>query len=172
MLELLAPFLILVLGVILIAAEDLLPTGGVLGVLAGGCLLWFLYVGFSQSTSLGVRYLVAEVVTVPLFYMASSFLIDKTGLRRLVTLQPPELHEVGIREEGPDLGRLVGLRGTAVTPLRPSGMVDFEGRRIDGMSDAGLIPLGAEVLAVQVRTGRLIVRLDDPDTGLEPTRFD
>jgi membrane-bound ClpP family serine protease len=171
MLELLAPFLILVLGVILIAAEDLLPTGGVLGVLAGGCLLWFVYIGFSQSTSLGIRYLVAEMVTVPLVYMTSSFLIDKTGLRRLVSLQPPEFDEVDIRQEGPDLGRLIGLRGRAVTTLRPSGMVDFEGRRIDGMSEAGLIPSGAEVLAVQVRSGRLIVRLDDPDSALKSPDF-
>jgi membrane-bound ClpP family serine protease len=169
MLELLAPFLILVLGVLLIAAEDLLPTGGILGVMAGGCLLWFLYLGFSHSTSLGVSYLVAEIVAVPLVYATSSFLIDKTGLRGMVSLRPPDLDEVDITREGPDLGRLVGLRGRAVTPLRPSGMVDFEGRRIDGISADGLIPSGAEVLAVQVRSGRLIVRSQNLSEKLEAT---
>ncbi len=164
MFELLAPFLILVLGVILIAAEDLLPTGGVLGLLAVGCLAWFLYLGFSQSLDLGIRYLIAEVVSVPLVYFSYTILIDKTGLRRLVSLQPPEIDEIDVTQESPDLGRLIGLRGRAVTTLRPSGMVLFEGRRIDGISEDGLIPLGAEVLAVQVRSGRLIVRLENlPD---------
>jgi membrane-bound serine protease (ClpP class) len=161
MFELLVPFLVLVLAVILIAAEDLLPTGGVLGVLAGGCLLWFLYIGFSQSTALGIQYLLAELVAVPLVYLTSSFLIDKTGLRGLVALQPPELDEVNMTREGPELDRLIGLRGRALTTLRPSGMVDFDGRRIDGISEAGLIPSGAAILAVQVRSGRLIVRLED-----------
>jgi membrane-bound serine protease (ClpP class) len=171
-LELLAPFLILVLAVVLIAAEDLLPTGGILGVLAVGCLLWFLYLGFSHSTYLGVRYVIAEAVAVPLFYFSSNFMIEKTGLKRLVSLQPPEIDEIDITREGPDLGRLIGLRGRAVTTLRPSGMVDFEGRRIDGISEEGLIPSGAEVLAVQVRSGRLIVRAENLSGQLRANDFD
>ncbi len=171
MLELMAPFLILVVAVILIAAEDLLPTGGILGVLALGCLGWFLYLGFTDSNGLGIRYLVAELVSVPLVYLGSNYLIEKTGLRRLVSLQPPDLDEVDHRREGPDLDRLIGLRGRALTTLRPSGMVAFEGRRIDGMSESGLIPSGAEVLAIQVRSGRLIVRVDPyPDESRETSQ--
>ncbi len=39
--------------------------------------------------------------------------------------------------------RLVGLEGRALTTLRPSGMVDFDGRRLDGVAEEGLIPPGS-----------------------------
>jgi membrane-bound ClpP family serine protease len=53
---------------------------------------------------------------------------------------------------------LIGQFGRALTPLRPSGLVDFDGRRLDGLSEEGLIPSGALVRAVQVRGGRIVVR--------------
>jgi hypothetical protein len=37
-------------------------------------------------------------------------------------------------------------------------LVDFEGRRLDGLSEEGLIPAGALVRAVRVRSGQLVVR--------------
>lgn len=157
--ELLVPFLVLILALVLLIAEDLLPTGGALGILAAFCLLFVLYLGFSASSATGFRYLVMELVAVPSTFAASSFLIARTGIARSAYLRPPEGHEVDDSLDRPDLGRLVGHRGRALTTLRPSGMVDFEGRRLDGVAEAGLIPSGSPVLAVQVRSGRLIVRM-------------
>ena len=56
------------------------------------------------------------------------------------------------------LDHLIGQYGRAFTPLRPSGMVDFDGRRLDGLAEEGLIPSGALVRAVRIRGGQLIVR--------------
>jgi membrane-bound ClpP family serine protease len=159
MTEFLLPFLILILGLGFLAAEDLLPTSGVLGVLAVICFLLLLYLGFSTSTTLGVGYLVAELLLVPLTYGLSSYLIARTGLGRRAYLRPPEAHEVDLSQERLDLKSLLGQQGRALTTLRPSGMVDFEGKRLDGLAEEGLIPSGASVLAVQVRSGRLVVRV-------------
>jgi membrane-bound ClpP family serine protease len=158
MTELLLSFLLLILGLGFLVVEDLLPTSGVLYVLAVVCFSFVLYLGFSDSATLGVRYVVAELLLVPLTYGISSYLIGKSGLGRVGYLRPPEAHEVDLSPERPDLDRLVGRHGRAVTTLRPSGMVEFEGRRLDGAAEDGLIPDGASVLAVQVRSGRLIVR--------------
>ena len=143
---------------VLLLAEDLLPTGGALGLLAVGCLAIVLFVGFSESTGLGISYLVAEVVCVPIAYASFAFLVDKTGLKRRASLQPPERDEVDLRDENPVLGHLIGRSGRVVSTLRPSGMVEFDGRKLDGIAEAGLIPAGSEVEAVEVRSGRLIVR--------------
>ena len=59
---------------------------------------------------------------------------------------------------GPRLEHLIGQFGRALTPLRPSGLVDFDGRRLDGLAEEGLIPRGALVRAVQIRGGQLVVR--------------
>ena len=166
--QLFLPFLLLSLGLILLVAENMLPTSGALGIVAAGCLLLLLYQGFAISPGTGLAYLATEILLVPVAYGASSYLLTKTGFGRIITLRPPEADEVAITREGPDLDRLVGRRGKAVTTLRPSGMVDFEGRRLDGIAAEGLIPPGAPVMAVQVRSGRLIVRVIPGDSGAEP----
>jgi len=158
MIELLVPFLLLVLALGLLVAEDLLPTGGALGLLAVGCLGLVLYLGFSRSFAIGCRYLVFEIVMVPGWIWAWWSLMSRTKLGRLAYLQPPEPHEVEVASERVELSRLIGLQGRALTSLRPSGMVDFEGRRLDGMAEEGLIATGSPILAVRVQSGRLIVR--------------
>ena len=60
MLEFVAPFLLVVLALGLLVAEDLLPTGGALGLLAAVCLGLVLYLGFSASIATGCRYLALE----------------------------------------------------------------------------------------------------------------
>jgi hypothetical protein len=45
-------------------------------------------------------------------------------------------------------------------------MVDFDGRRLDGLSEEGLIQAGALIQAVRVRSGQLIVR-PAPEPPLE-----
>jgi membrane-bound ClpP family serine protease len=169
MVEFVVPFLLLVLALVLLVAEDLLPTGGALGLLAAGCLVFLLYMGFSESSATGFRFLALEVVMIPGGFWAWSSLLAKTKLGRFAILQPPEAHEVDLSAERPDLGRLVGLRGRALTTLRPSGMVDFDGRRLDGIAEQGLIPPGSAVTVIRVQSGRLIVRAlpEAPTVGSE-----
>ncbi len=152
--------LLLVLGLVLLVTEHALPTAGVLGLLGAGCLGAVLYRGFSESSGMGLRYLVAEAVLVPSVYAVGSYLIARTPLGRAAALRPPEPDEVDVSHASSDLGRLVGERGRALTTLRPSGMVDFEGRRLDGIAEEGHIATGSPVLAVRVRSGRLVVRAD------------
>lgn len=154
---------LLALGLALMVAEHALPTAGALGILAAGCLVVVLYLGFAESTGIGLRYLVAEAVLVPSAYAAGSFLIARSALGRATMLRPPGPDELDVSHAEADLGRLIGERGRALTALRPSGMVEFEGRRLDGIAEEGLIPTGSPVLAVRVRSGRLIVRADPGD---------
>lgn len=66
------------------------------------------------------------------------------------------------------LVKLVGRVGVAVTPLGPSGTVDFDGRALDGEADGGPIAPGTRVEAVGLRAGRLVVRAA-PDRGFDET---
>ena len=52
----------------------------------------------------------------------------------------------------------LGRSGLALTPLRPSGMIDVDGRRVEAMAESGLIGVGAVVTVVAVRSGRVVVR--------------
>jgi len=60
--------------------------------------------------------------------------------------------------------QLAGKRGRAVTPLRPAGVVEIEGRRYDVVSSGQFVPAGTPVEVVRVQGSRIEVRpLSDPN---------
>ncbi len=87
--ELLLPLSLVLLALALLVAEDLLPTGGILGILAAACLLFVLYLGYSKAVATGFRYLLLEFAIVPVAYGGWAFLLAKTGVGRAVYLRPP-----------------------------------------------------------------------------------
>jgi membrane-bound serine protease (ClpP class) len=56
-----------------------------------------------------------------------------------------------------DQRELVGKAGLALTPLRPSGVVKVEGKRIDAVSVGGFIEAGTSIVVVQVEGTRVVV---------------
>jgi membrane-bound ClpP family serine protease len=152
------PLLILALGLILLIAEVFVPSGGLIGLLAVCCVAISLWQAFHQSYDLGIKFLLADFLLAPLALTLAVYVWPKTPFARRVFLKPPEPEEIEVSHSGQRLDHLVGEFGRALTPLRPSGMVDFDGRRLDGLSEEGLIPAGSLVQAVRVRSGQIIVR--------------
>lgn len=150
--------LCLAAGLGLLIAEVFIPSGGIIGMLAMGLLGFSLWQAFTVSTTAGLGFLVALVVLVPMTAALAFRLFPKTPMGRWLLLSPPAPEEVAAEPTAGRLEHLVGQFGRALTPLRPSGLVDFDGRRLDGLSEEGLIPRGALVRAVQIRGGQLIVR--------------
>jgi len=157
------PLLLLAFGFLLLILEVFIPSGGLIGLLALSCLGLSLWKAFAQSSSLGLTFLLADFLLMPLAVVIAFYLWPKTPLGRRAFLKPPAPEDIEPSHSGLRLDHLVGQLGRALTPLRPSGMVDFDGRRLDGLSEQGLIPTGALVRAVRVRGVQLIVRVaDDP----------
>jgi len=61
----------------------------------------------------------------------------------------------GVAEE---LTALVGKTGEAVTPLRPSGTVQIEGKRIDAQTDGDWVEIGAPVTVVRAQGALIVVK--------------
>ncbi len=158
--ELVWPSLCLTVGLLLLVAEIFLPSGGLIGVLALGFLGVSLYLAFT-TTSHGLIFLIVTVVLMPLMVMLGVYLWPRTPMAKYLFLSPPAPEDVEPDSHDLLLERLVGQYGRTLTPLRPSGRVDFEGQRFEGVSEEGLIPAGVLVRAVQVRSGRLVVREAD-----------
>jgi membrane-bound serine protease (ClpP class) len=53
---------------------------------------------------------------------------------------------------------LLGKRGRATSPLRPAGIAEFEGQRVDVVSDGELIEAGQVVEVIRVDGNRIVVR--------------
>lgn len=157
------PALCLAVGLILLFAEVFVPSGGLIGLLASGFLIVSLWQAFAASTALGLKFLFALCGLLPLTLALAFYLWPRTPMGKWLFLKPPDPEDLEPEARAHPLDHLIGQFGRALTPLRPSGMVDFDGRRIDGLAEEGLIPSGALVRAVQIRSGRLIVRsANDP----------
>ncbi len=53
---------------------------------------------------------------------------------------------------------LLNGTGTALTQLRPSGIADINGQRVDVVTEGDLIERGAQIKVVAVEGARIVVR--------------
>ncbi len=157
--DLIWPLLCLVVGLILLVAEVFVPSGGLIGLLAIGLLVVSLGMAFARSMTRGLSFLTALLLLLPLTLAYAVYLWPRTPMAKWVFLKPPTAEDIAPEVAAYRLDYLVGQFGRALTPLRPSGSVDFEGRRLDGLAEGGtMIPAGSLVRAVGVRGISLVVR--------------
>ncbi|MDX1430664.1 MAG: NfeD family protein, partial [Rhodothermales bacterium] len=156
------------LGVGLIIVEIfVIPGFGIAGVagviLVFGSLLAALVgnIGFDfptgESISSAITTLaVTLVLFVILLFSLSRYLPRSERFGQLV-LQPELASSAGYTaaETRDDL---VGLEGTTITPLRPTGTVEINGDRFDATSVSDYVAAGVRVVVRSVRGGRIEVR--------------
>jgi membrane-bound ClpP family serine protease len=53
---------------------------------------------------------------------------------------------------------MVGRLATTATPLRPIGVIRFDGRRLDALAESGIIEEGIEVEIISVVDNQIKVR--------------
>jgi len=57
----------------------------------------------------------------------------------------------------------LGRAGTALSPLRPAGLAQIDGTRVDVVSDGGFIEAGTAIVVIRVEGNRIVVRaVPDP----------
>lgn len=138
-------------GVVLLLAELMLPTHGILGVLGVAALLGGIGMTFAVHPALGAGLLLVTAVTAPLVgrWMLGVWLRGPIG-RRLVLKPTPEAATNGAVH--------VGDVGATVSELRPMGVCEFNGERREAASEYGVIGAGQKVRVVSVSGGRPVVR--------------
>jgi membrane-bound ClpP family serine protease len=159
---------LIALGALLLLAEILVPTGGVLVVAA---LLFFaLGVGtilYYGSTLEGVVAIGGLAVGLPAAAFAATAAWRRMSLDTV--LDDPTAQETALAAETTGLK---GRTGKTVSPMRPSGTVEFDGKRVDAMTEGMMLDAGVWVRCVEVRRGQVIVRrMEDPAdvADIDPT---
>ena len=151
--------LLLVLGIVLLILEAFLPSGGILGLMAGAALVGSLILAFRQSDATGFTFVGISVVIVPVAIVLSLKVFPKTPVGRRVILRPPtnsaEAAPAGVAEE--DYSVLLGRDGKTVTPLRPSGIIEIEGRRYSAVADGEMIAQDMDIIVITVEGNNIVV---------------
>lgn len=87
------------------------------------------------------------------------FLIKVLGMsptfRKFAVLEPPKPEE---RPSTPDHGIEVGSVGSAKSNLRPAGIAEIDGKRVDVVSEGSFIPRETLVEVIEVDGDRVVVR--------------
>ena len=152
-------YVLIGLGLALLLAELFLPTGGVLFVLSVGALVVGVAMTFSYDQSTGVVTLIAVFVAIPLLGAIAFHYWPKTSLGKRFFLSGPDQDAtVASMPVNLELEQLRGRYGKTISALRPAGVTEFDGKRVDTMSEGPLIEPGHWVRCIDVKAGRVIVR--------------
>lgn len=148
--------ILLILGIILIIVEFFVA-GGIIGILGVGSIAASLFLSGASlghmSMSIAIAMIVAIVAAVILFKWIG---MDR-GIFRHIVLRDRLATEQGYVTSDNRL-ELIGLVGTTVTPLRPSGTAVINGERLDVVSEGGFIETDQQVKVVKVEGIRIVVR--------------
>ena len=146
-------FASLITGLLFVGAEVFVP-GGVLGTVGGIGLLAAIVLGFVAFEEAGPFIAVGIVVLAGLAIILWIRIFPKTPLGRRMTVSN-DLGEAKGTEEG--LGDLLGKVGEALSSLRPGGFALIDGRRIDVVTQGGMVEKGDAVEVVEIEGNRVVV---------------
>jgi membrane-bound ClpP family serine protease len=148
------------LTLVLVAAEAVLPTHGVLGIMGMACAAVAVGVCFYVNRWLGLGVLLAGIIATPILATVFLNVWPRTNLGRRIFLPttttvplPPPVY--------------IGQVGVTRAALRPGGEVEFlkesldpagEPACIEAVSEHGLIPAGTRVKVVALIEGKPRVR--------------
>ena len=147
--------LLFVIGILLLAAEVLVP-GGIIGSVGGilmfiGCLLAFIDYGVGGGL---VAVVAALLLGLAAFYLELRVLPrTKFGRRAFLTAEVKGVSAAF----GSEAKNLVGMPAAALTLLSPSGYVLVAGRRYEAFCQSGQAPIGAALEVIGADSFRLIV---------------
>jgi membrane-bound ClpP family serine protease len=160
-------FVLIGAGFLLLIAELFLPSGGVLSVLSACGIIGGIVMAFFYNTTIGLWTLLGVCIALPIVSALLFHYWPKTPLGKRFFLSPlDEGATVASLPENVELEELRGQFGQALSSLRPAGVVDFNGRRIDCITEGLMVERGQWVRCIDVRAGRVLVRpVEKPNVG-------
>lgn len=156
LIQYLPTIVLLLVGFTLVVIEMYIPGFGVPGIT--GIIMLILGVVFARPSPLGAVIMV--LIIVALLCIALSVCLHSASSGRL-SKSRLVLHDVSTqaeRKETSDLNYFVGREGVTQTVLRPAGMAEFDGVKLNVVSDGEYISGGASVVVDRVEGNRIVVR--------------
>lgn len=145
----------------LIVAEVFVPSGGIISIFALACLIGGTAIFFQHSRTAGGIGVVVAIIMIPSVLVIAYRTFPKTRFGRAVTLTPPNRQQGDAIPDTDELKELLGAVGEVLTPLRPVGMCDFSGKRVECVAESGYVDKDKKVKVINVESTQLTVRVID-----------
>ncbi|QJD83650.1 nodulation protein NfeD [Cohnella herbarum] len=147
---------VFLLGIALLVLEVFIPSFGILGILGIVAIIFGITMGAYDTgnalRSLGIASLVAAVIVAVFVYV-----FRKRGVWNRFILSEQLTTDKGYV---PQVSRekWIGQEGVATSMLRPSGIAEIEGQRLDVITSGELIEKGKSIRVVSVDGTRILVK--------------
>lgn len=148
------PIILQLVGVGVIIAEIILPSGGLLSLLALGIFGYSIYLVFETfSTSIGLLFILVDMITVPILLIVGLKMLAKSP----VTLNKQLSKGEGVTSQPESLAGYLDKTGHTLTTLRPAGMARIDGDRVDVVSRGEFIEKDSLIQVIDVAGNQIIV---------------
>ena len=144
---------------LLIIAEVFIPSGGMISIFALACLVGGVAIFFWYSPAAGWAGLVIAIIMIPTVVIIAYKMLPHTKFGKSVTLAPPNRQKGDAIADTDELKEMIGAAGVVITPLRPVGMCDFSGRRVECVAEGGFVDKGKKIKVLHVEGTQLTVRV-------------
>ena len=147
--------LLMLVGVVLLVIEMYVPGFGVPGISGIAALaIGFVLLKPTMAQGLALFAILAAILCVALSICLFSASRGRLSKSKLV------LHDVAVPEdaaENNDLNYFIGREGLAHTALRPAGIGEFDGVKLNVVSDGEFIAQGKPIRVLSVSGNRIVV---------------
>lgn len=157
--ELLIPIGLILVGLALVAVEiTLVPGTNVIGVMGVIGAATGVVVAFVEGGMVGG---VGALIGTILAGAALGYLLYESGAwNRFVLTDSIRRDAEADQAEEVSRTSLIGRTGIAATPLRPEGVVDLGGERVEARTEGAFVAAGSAVRVVAIDRQRAVVRLE------------
>ena len=148
-----------VIGIGLMVLEAFMPgfgLPGISGIILEVVAVALTWMNHGPMAALGMTLIVLSILAIAISMSLRSAANGKLSRSKLV-LNDAESNEAGYRSTE-DLDVFLGKEGVTTTVLRPTGMAEFDGVRLNVVSEGEFIQSGTRVQIVRVEGSRILVR--------------
>ncbi len=142
--------ILILLGIALLVAEIFIPSFGMTGLLGIISIVGGIIFTADTVTEGIIMFMVILVIVLILMFVAYRFIASKKS---------PLILKETVKEdlEDNDLVFFVDKAGVALTTLRPSGKGDFDGVRLDIITEGDFIKKGTDIIVTRVEGKKIFV---------------
>jgi len=154
--------IVLIAGLIFLIAEIFMPGFGIVGGIGLALLiLGIILTARTRAEAMVMFILLIIIVAIVLFIILRS--AKKGMLSKKLILQSSARKEEGY-QAADNRKDLIGREGMALTALRPAGLAEFDGEKLDVISEGAFIQPNTRVQIIEVEGRRIVVRPVNPET--------
>jgi membrane-bound ClpP family serine protease len=145
----------------LIVAEVFIPSGGIISIFAFISMVGGVAIFFQYSTFIGVMGIIIALIMIPTVLIIAYKIFPKTSFGKSITLTPSDRQQGDAIPDADRIKELLGKTATVISPLRPVGMCDFDGHRVECVAESGYIEENEKVRVIKVEGTQLTVRITE-----------